>query len=133
MKLAHLFGAIALAGGALLTPVAARAQTTIDSLGLTVAVTPVITSDYLFRGISQTRSGPAVQGTIDIEHESGLYVGAFLSNAVFPGTNLRQELDLMAGYRFTVADVKLDIGATILQLPGLRVGRRAASTGPGGK
>jgi hypothetical protein len=42
-----------------------------------------VASDYLFRGISQTRNNWAVQGTFDLEHESGVYVGAFLTNAKF--------------------------------------------------
>jgi uncharacterized protein (TIGR02001 family) len=118
MKLAQYLGAATLLGAAMLTPAAASAQTTIDSLGLTVTFTPAVVSDYLFRGISQTRSGPAVQAALDVEHSSGLYVGGFVSNATFVGTNLRQETDLNFGYRTAIGDLKLDLGATYFGYPG---------------
>jgi uncharacterized protein (TIGR02001 family) len=96
----------------------AAAQTTIDSLGLTVAVTPAVASDYLFRGISQTRNRPAIQTTIDVAHESGLYIGAFATNVTYPGSNARQELDLLAGYRFEVGGLSLDFGGVFYTYPG---------------
>ncbi|WP_439552462.1 TorF family putative porin [Falsiroseomonas sp.] len=113
-----LLAATALAGGIALAPQASQAQQTIDSLGVTVTTTPAITSDYMFRGLSQTRNRPAAQLTLDVEHESGVYVGAFLSNVAFAGTNARQEVDLMAGYRFAIGDLKLDLGATYYAYPG---------------
>ncbi|QYU67447.1 TorF family putative porin [Leptolyngbya sp. 15MV] len=118
MRIAYFFGAAALFGAALLNPAPAAAQQTIESAGLTIATTPAITTDYVFRGISQTRSRPAIQLTVDVEHESGLYIGVFASNANFAGTNIRQEVDLNFGYRFTVAGVKLDLGATYFGYPG---------------
>lgn len=117
--------ATALAGGIVLSPQASLAQQTIDSLGLTVITTPAITSDYMFRGISQTRNRPAAQLTLDVEHSSGVYVGAFISNVAFAATNARQEVDVLAGYRFAVGDLKLDIGATYYAYPGY-------SAAPGG-
>jgi len=50
---------------------AAQAQVT-GNLGLT--------SDYRFRGISQTQNAPAVQGGIDYTHSSGFYVGNWNSS-----------------------------------------------------
>jgi len=120
-----LLAATALFGGIVLAPQASQAQQAIDSLGLTVTTTPAITSDYLFRGLSQTRNRPAAQLTLDVEHASGVYVGAFLSNVAFAGTNARQELDLLAGYRFAIGDLKLDLGATYYAYPGY-------SAAPGG-
>ena len=118
MKLASFLGIAALAGGLLLTPAEAPAQTTIESLGTTVTFTPAATTDYLFRGISQTRSGPAIQAALDLEHSSGLYVGTFASNVAFPGTNLRQEVDFNFGYRFELGGVKFDVGGTYFGYPG---------------
>jgi uncharacterized protein (TIGR02001 family) len=118
MRVAYVLGAAAFIAASSLAPRVALAQQTIESLGLTVTTTPAVTTDYLFRGLSQTRSRPAVQGTIDIEHESGLYVGAFVSNANFVGTNIRQEVDALFGYRFSLAGVKLDIGAVYYGYPG---------------
>ena len=112
----------ALAAAALLLPaLPAAAQTTIDSAGLTVTLTPAVSNDYLFRGISQTRNNWAFQGTADIQHESGFYIGAFVSNAKFlanPYNDTRQELDALAGYRFELAGVALDVGYIGYYYPG---------------
>jgi uncharacterized protein (TIGR02001 family) len=108
----------ALFGGILLASSASYAQQTIEGAGLTITTTPTIASDYSFRGMSQTRNRPAAQLTLDVEHSSGLYVGAFVSNVAFAGTNARQEVDLNAGYRFALAGVKLDLGATYYAYPG---------------
>lgn len=118
MKRALILSATALFGGIMMAPQAATAQQAIESLGLTVTTTPAIVSDYLFRGFSQTRERPAVQLTLDVEHSSGLYVGAFASNVTFLGLNARQEVDLMAGYRFELAGAKLDAGVVWYTYPG---------------
>lgn len=118
MKIAYALGSLALALSVAALPAPAAAQQQIESLGLTVTTTPGVVSDYLFRGISQTRDRPAAQITLDVEHESGLYVGAFASNAYFAGTNIRQEVDGILGYRFTVAGVKLDAAAVYIGYPG---------------
>ncbi len=115
-----LLGASAAAALAVL-PAAEAEAFDVPSLGLKVGVTPAIASDYLFRGISQTRNNWAYQGTLDIQHESGVYVGAFLSNAKFlanPYNDARQELDLLAGYRFELAGVSLDVGYIAYLYPG---------------
>ena len=93
----------------------------IPGIGVTMTGLGAIASDYLFRGISQTRNNWAFQGTVDFEHESGVYIGAFLTNAKFlasPWNDTRQELDLLAGYRFEVAGVKLDLGYVAYLYPG---------------
>jgi uncharacterized protein (TIGR02001 family) len=96
----------------------AAAQMELGESGLTLTVTPAVSTDYLFRGISQTRNRPAVQGTIDLQHDSGVYIGAFASNATFPGSNARQELDLTAGYRFALGDATFDLGGVFYTYPG---------------
>jgi uncharacterized protein (TIGR02001 family) len=113
-----LLAATALCGGVMLASQAGTAQTAIDSLGLTVTTTPALTSNYIFRGLSQTRDRPAAQVTVDAEHSSGFYVGAFVSNVAFAGTNARQEVDYSAGYRFALGDLKLDVGGTYYSYPG---------------
>ncbi|WP_237216915.1 TorF family putative porin [Falsiroseomonas oryziterrae] len=118
MKLASALGSAVLVGGNLLLSGPVLAQQTIEGLGLTVTTTPAALTDYRFRGISQTRNRPAAQLSLDVEHGSGIYVGAFVSNANFAGTNIRQELDGLFGYRFSVGDVKLDIGAVYYGYPG---------------
>ena len=39
-----------------------------------------LTSQYIFRGLSQTNGEPALQGGMDYSHASGFYAGTWLSN-----------------------------------------------------
>lgn len=58
-----------------------------------------LTTDYLYRGITQTDHRGAIQGGFDYAHPSGFYVGAWGSNISWlaaPGSSL--ELDTYAGY-----------------------------------
>lgn len=67
------------------------------------------TNEYLFRGISQTTDGvPAIQGSIDWAHESGIYAGVWASNVFFTDASI--EMDWYGGWSGTVADV-VDVGA----------------------
>lgn len=69
-----------------------------------------VTSDYLFRGVSQNSEEIALQGGIDYAWSNGFYVGAWGSQVNFdaPGTP-DTEIDLYAGYSWDVSDsVNLD-------------------------
>lgn len=107
-----------MASGTWLAATPSQAQVVVGETGITVNASAGVASDYLFRGISQTRSRTAYQGTAEISHSSGVYVGAFVSNVRFAGTDARQEIDFLAGYRFTVADFNIDIGAVWYTYPG---------------
>jgi uncharacterized protein (TIGR02001 family) len=96
----------------------AAAQVRLGDTGVSVTATGTFASDYLFRGISQTRSRPATQATVEASHDSGVYVGAFISHVRYAGTDARQEIDLFGGYRFTFADFNFDIGAIWYTYPG---------------
>lgn len=117
-----LRGVLLAAGVAAALVLAPRAEAfEIPEAGLTATFTPAVTSDYLFRGISQTRNNWAAQATLDLQHESGVYVGAFLTNAKFlasPWNDARQELDILAGYRFELAGIAFDIGYVGYLYPG---------------
>lgn len=56
-----------------------------------------VTSNYLWRGVSQTDDGAAVQGGIDYEHASGFYAGTWASNVDF-GDDASYELDFYLGF-----------------------------------
>jgi uncharacterized protein (TIGR02001 family) len=80
-----------------------------------------LTSDYRFRGISQSYRLPAVQGGIDWAHESGFYLGNWnssVSGNQFPnGASL--EMDFYGGYKFPLGkDVTMDVGAIYYYYPG---------------
>ncbi|SDK70631.1 conserved hypothetical protein [Methylophilus rhizosphaerae] len=65
-----------------------------------------VVSDYYARGISQNWHKPAVQGGIDITHDSGFYVGTWGSN-VTPNTfpDATGEIDVYGGYNGTISAV----------------------------
>ncbi len=63
-----------------------------------------LTTDYIFRGISQTSAEPALQGGIDYAHGSGFYAGIWGSNVSWisdfnPGVSSSLELDTYFGFR----------------------------------
>jgi uncharacterized protein (TIGR02001 family) len=72
------------------------------------------TNDYIFRGLSQTRRDPAVQGGADIGY-GWFYAGAFASNVDFDHPvggvyDAKAEFDVYAGIKPKVGDVTLDLG-----------------------
>jgi uncharacterized protein (TIGR02001 family) len=75
-----------------------------------------VTSDYRFRGVSQTANDPAVQGGADLT--SGLlYAGTWASNVDFGGPT-HAEVDVYAGVRPAFAGLTFDIGAIGYLYPG---------------
>jgi uncharacterized protein (TIGR02001 family) len=83
-----------------------------------------LTSDYVFRGVSQTDNQMAIQGGLDYEHPSGLYVGTWASNVspdFFNGTgnDPQIELDLYGGYKGDLGNgIGYDVGYIRYQYPG---------------
>ena len=71
------------------------------SFGLTGA------TDYVWRGVSQTDSDPAVFASVNLAYR-GFYAGAGTENVRFAG--IRQEYDLWAGYGLDLGAVRLDSG-----------------------
>ncbi len=51
--------------------------------GFSVNGSVTLTSDYVFRGFSQTDEDPALQGSFDLSHETGFYVGTWGSSVDF--------------------------------------------------
>ena len=75
-----------------------------------------LTTDYRFRGISQTDRDPAIQGGFDWAHDSGFYLGTWGSNVQFAGS---LELDYYAGYAGNITDnIGFDVGALYYDYPG---------------
>jgi uncharacterized protein (TIGR02001 family) len=81
-----------------------------------IAGNVALTTDYRFRGISQTNRNAAIQGGLDWAHDSGIYVGAWGSNVDFGGS---LELDYYAGYAGNINDsLAFDVGAIYYDYPG---------------
>ncbi|MES2754484.1 MAG: TorF family putative porin [Pseudomonadota bacterium] len=89
------------------TPGPAEPATGFD---LSVGVTG--TSDYRFRGLSQSNKRPALQGTVGVTHSSGFYVGTWastISNYVANGSPA--EVDLYGGFKKTTeGGTTFDVG-----------------------
>ena len=60
-------------------------------------------SNYMWRGVTQTDDGAAVQGGIDWGHDSGFYLGTWASNIKW-ATDLSSgvEVDFYGGYGLQV-------------------------------
>ena len=105
----------------------AHAQSSTDTAApeakpaVVISGSAMLTSDYRFRGVSQTDKDMAVQGGVTITHESGFYAGAWAANlsswGTFGGANM--ELDLIGGYKARLSDsATLDAGLTWYMYPG---------------
>ena len=78
-----------------------------------------ITSDYVFRGISQSDEGPALQGGIDYSHESGFYTGLWGSSVDFDdGDEANLEIDAFVGINGETRGIAWDAGAIYYAYPG---------------
>ena len=70
----------------------------LSQYGLSFSGTAALTTDYRFRGMTQTQSDPAVQSGFVFTHSSGLYAGVWGSNVNFGGADPHLELDPYMGY-----------------------------------
>ena len=93
-------------------------------------------SDYRYRGISQTRLQPALQGGADYAFASGLYVGTWMSNIKWikdagkvAGADVGSapiEWDFYGGYKGEIAkDFTYDVGALVYYYPSQHLGAAA--------
>ena len=77
-------------------------------------------SDYRYRGISQSRLKPAVQGGVDYAN-GPFYVGLWATSIKWikdGGGDASAEIDLYGGYKFELMkDLTLDVGVLTYQYP----------------
>ena len=84
-------------------------------------------TDYRYRGISQSRLNPALQGGADYADKSGFYVGAWgstikwIQDAGAKDGNV--EIDLYGGYKGAAGDVAYDVGYLRYQYVGNTYGK----------
>jgi len=99
--------------GALLLAASAApafAQDTAPPKPFTVTGNVTLTSDYRFRGLTQSDGDGAIQGTLNLNHTSGLYVGTFVSAIDGDGSTPAlagygaAEVDLYGGYAKTLTN-----------------------------
>jgi uncharacterized protein (TIGR02001 family) len=78
-----------------------------------------LSSEYVWRGISQTDEDPAISGSFDYAHSSGFYAGTWASNVDY-GDDASAEIDLYAGFagEFGDSGVGYDVGVLRYIFPG---------------
>jgi uncharacterized protein (TIGR02001 family) len=115
-KLVHALVLTGLMGA----PALVMAEDSPHSLSANVSMT----SNYVFRGISQTGGDAAIQGGLDYSHSSGFYLGTWGSNVGwiedFQGYGSgNMEVDVYGGYRGGFGDdISYDLGAIQYMYPG---------------
>ena len=83
-------------------------------------------TDYRYRGISQSRLQPALQGGADYSHPNGFYLGTWLSTIKWTkdaGGSGDVEWDLYGGYKGEIAkDLAYDVGGLYYFYPNNKLG-----------
>jgi len=72
-----------------------------------VSANVALTSNYVWRGMTQSKNSPAVQGGFDLGYK-GAYVGVWGSNIDF-GSTASVEIDIYAGYANEIAGFTYDV------------------------
>ena len=70
-----------------------------------------VTNNYIWRGLTQTTNEPAIQGGIDYGHDSGFYVGTWVSNVQYASDDVYSyEHDMYLGFSGEAGGFSYDIG-----------------------
>lgn len=73
-------------------------------------------SDYVFRGVSQTRESFALQAGIDWSHETGIYAGTWGSSVSFGDASFLEQ-DFYVGFANEFAGFSYDLAAIFFYYP----------------
>ncbi len=91
--------------------------------GFEISGNVALTSDYRFRGISQSDESPAIQGGFDAEFSPGFYLGVWGSSVDFDSNDAADgslELDYYGGWSSAIGDTDfgVDVGYIYYDYPG---------------
>jgi len=70
-----------------------------------------VTSNYIWRGMTQTSDKAAISGGMDYEHENGFAAGVWTSTVDFSGNDAGNETDLYASYSGSNGNLEYSVGA----------------------
>ncbi|QLC26586.1 hypothetical protein HFP57_17120 [Parasphingopyxis algicola] len=91
--------------------------------GFSVSGNAALVTDYRFRGVSFSDEDIAIQGGIDLEHDSGFYVGTWASSIEDSPVFGHTELDIYAGWSGEITSgLTLDVGVLAYIYPNGNVG-----------
>ena len=102
------------------------AGATVAQADMEISGNVALTSDYKFRGISQSNEDIAVQGGFDLGWDNGIYIGTWASSVDFDvssadgGLNGSLELDYYVGWASDIGDsgFGIDVGYLYYDYPG---------------
>lgn len=99
--------------------VAAPAMAQDEGLGISVSGNAAIVTEYRFRGVDLSGGDIAVQGGIDLSHDSGIYLGTWGSSIDEDTVGFgHTELDIYGGWSGDLTDgLALDVGAIYYLYP----------------
>jgi uncharacterized protein (TIGR02001 family) len=86
-----------------------------ESRGCTTSANVGLTTDYVFRGISQSGGEAAVQGGVDFTC-GRFYAGVWGSSIA---SEFGSEVDVYGGYKFGAGPITFDVGFTYYAYPGI--------------
>ncbi|WP_020179481.1 TorF family putative porin [Methylopila sp. M107] len=79
-------------------------------------------TDYRFRGVSNSRKDPAVQGYVELQAFEWVYVGVWASSVKYPApwerSGAAAEVDLYGGLRHAWGALSVDVGGLYYSYPG---------------
>ena len=89
----------------------------------TVTGNAVLVTDYRFRGLSLSGGDPAIQGSINLNHSSGFYVGTWASSLEDSPVYGNMEIDVYGGWTGEVTSgLTADAGLVYYVYPNGKVG-----------
>lgn len=83
-----------------------------------ISGTVTFVSDYLSRGVSLSDGRPAIQGSLDYGHDSGLYAGLWGSSVSSELNSSGVEFDVYLGYATSFGAFGVDVSVTRFIFPG---------------
>jgi len=91
-----------------------------------VTANVALTTNYVWRGITQTAENPAMQGGFDFASKGGFYLGTWGSNLNWgndavtsaDGDGASIEVDIYGGYKFKAGPLDMDVGFINYRYPG---------------
>jgi uncharacterized protein (TIGR02001 family) len=116
MKLKKLT-TLCLAAGSLMAASSAMAWESADGAWSTSA-SVALSTEYVWRGVTQTDNEPAISGSFDLGHSSGAYAGIWASNVDFGG-DASTEIDYYAGFASDIGETgfSYDVGVLYYDYP----------------
>lgn len=101
----------------------ALAQDDADTDGVTVSANVSLVTDYRFRGVSLSGGDPAIQGGLDVAHDSGFYAGVWASSIDGGPSYGEMEFDIYGGWSGQLSEgVSVDVGLLYYLYPSEELG-----------